>query len=62
MARDLYHQHARDALEKDGWSITADPLLVTFGTTNAEIDLAAERLIEASRGKEKIAVEVKSFL
>ena len=62
MARDVYHDNVREALEKDGWTITADPFVVSFGNTAAEIDLAAEQLIEATREGEKIAVEVKSFL
>jgi hypothetical protein len=63
MARDLYHDSVRNALEKDGWTIIADPLELRFGLeTRYLIDLAAERLITAERGTEKIAVEVKSFL
>ncbi len=63
MARDLYHNSVRNALEKDGWTIIADPLELRFGLeTRYLIDLAAERLITAERGLEKIAVEVKSFL
>lgn len=28
MAKDLYHQIVREALEKDGWTITQDPYLI----------------------------------
>ena len=42
--------------------ITDDPLRLETGGTKVEIDLGAEQLLAASRGKEKIAVEVKSFL
>jgi len=59
--RDAYHEHVREALERDGWSITADPFLISFGSTKAEIDLAAEKLLAACRGTERIAVEVKCF-
>ena len=62
MAKDFYHFAARAALEKDGWLITNDPLVLTFKEVNLEIDLAAERLIAAERNAEKIAVEIKSFL
>jgi hypothetical protein len=62
MARDLYHQSVRRALEKDGWTITADPLKLTIGTdTDFLVDLAAERLIVAERRHERIAVEIKGF-
>lgn len=61
-ARDLFHQAVRQALIKDGWTITDDPLLITFGGYDLYIDLGAERLIAAERGREVIAVEVKSFI
>jgi hypothetical protein len=62
MARDLFHDAVRHALEKDGWTITADPLRLVFGTdTEFLIDLAAERLILAERNHERIAVEIKVF-
>jgi hypothetical protein len=28
MARDFYHQIVREALEADGWTITADPFVI----------------------------------
>ena len=48
--------------EKQGWTITADPLHVNFGDISFQVDLAAERLLAADREGEKIAVEIKSFL
>ncbi len=62
IARDKYHYAARIALEKDAWIVTNDPLELSFKQADFEIDLAAERLIAAERGLEKIAVEIKSFL
>lgn len=59
--RDLYHDAARTALEKDGWTITDDPLDLTIGDVELFADLGAERVIAAERGNEKIAVEIKSF-
>jgi len=50
------------ALEKDGWTITHDPLTLPWGKTDVQIDLGAERLIAAEKGSRKIAVEIKSFL
>jgi len=61
-AKDFFHDIVRTALEKDGWLITADPLVLTIGLRSVFIDLGAEKLIAAERGSEKIAVEVKSFL
>jgi hypothetical protein len=33
MARDKYHFQVREALEKEGWTITHDPLIIPIGTT-----------------------------
>lgn len=61
-ARDRYHQQVRNALVKDGWTITDDPLHVRWGRKDMYVDLGAERLLAAEKGERKIAVEVKSFL
>jgi hypothetical protein len=60
-AKDLYHNSVKSALIKDGWTITDDPYILTFGQRNVFVDLGAERVLAAERGEEKIAVEVKSF-
>ena len=61
-AKDIYHDSVRNALVKDGWMITHDPLRISWGGRDMYIDLGAERLIAAERGEQKIAVEVKSFV
>jgi XisH protein len=61
-AKDLYHDGVRRGLEKQKWKITNDPLRFKFGEVNFQVDLAAERILAAERGNEKIAVEIKSFL
>lgn len=60
-AKDLYHDHVRDALIADGWTITDDPYFLKIGKKNLPIDLGAEKLIAAEKEKEQIAVEIKSF-
>ncbi len=60
-ALDTFHHAVRHALEKDGWTITHDPLTVLVGERRVFIDLGAERLLGAERGTRKIAVEIKSF-
>ena len=63
MAKDIYHDHVKEALIKDGWTITHDPYYLDVGNASpVEIDLGAEKLMSAERGTEKIVVEVKSFL
>ncbi|MFK0731193.1 MAG: element excision factor XisH family protein [Gloeotrichia echinulata HAB0833] len=61
-ARDLFHSVVKDALIKDGWQITHDPFMVDYGDVQMQIDLDAERLIAAIKDKEKIAIEIKSFI
>ena len=61
-AKDIFHDAVKHALEKDGWSITNDPLFIRFGGIDMYIDLGAERIIAAERGNQKIAVEIKSFV
>ncbi|KKD34574.1 MAG: XisH family protein [Limnoraphis robusta] len=61
-AKDLFHGVVKRGLEKAGWTITHDPLKLEWEEVKVKIDLAAERLIAAERGEEKIAVEVKSFI
>jgi hypothetical protein len=61
-AKDIYHDTVKNALIKDGWTITHDPLRVRLARgKNLFVDLGAKRLIAAERGIERIAVEVKSF-
>lgn len=70
MAKDIYHQLVREALEKEGWTITHDPYLIRKKHLGAklEIDLGLEKMITAEKGDSltgsltKIAVEVKSFV
>ena len=61
-ARDYYHDHVRNALIKDGWTITHDPLKLKWGSKDMCVDLGAEQLLAAEKDARKIAVEVKSFL
>jgi len=70
MAKDIYHNNVREALEKEGWTIVRDPLRVYISEIDyVDIDMAAENdFLEsedgfmAEKGEVKIAVEVKSFL
>lgn len=60
--KDTFHDLVREALEKDGWIITDDPLTVRYGGVNLYIDLGAETLLAAEKESRKIAVEIKSFI
>ncbi|KAF0249516.1 MAG: xisH [bacterium] len=58
---DLYHNTVRNALIKDGWTITHDPFLIQYKGINLYADLAAEKAFAAERQGVKIAIEVKVF-
>jgi hypothetical protein len=59
--KDKFHEAVKTGLQREGWTITADPLYVEFGGVDMYVDLAAEKIIAAEREGHKIAVEVKSF-
>ncbi len=61
-ARDIYHDHCKNSLIKDDWSITHDPLRIQWGPKDMYIDLGAEQLLAAEKVGRKIAVEIKSFV
>jgi len=61
-ALDIYHDQVKNALIKDGWTITDDPLTIRFGRKVLYVDLAAQRLLAAERAGSRIAVEIKSFV
>src|SRR4051812_27348389 len=60
-ARDVYHNLVRNALIKDGWTITHDPLHLFWGRRDLYVDLGAEKLFAAEKQGQHIAVEIKSF-
>ena len=62
-AKDIFHAKVKNALVKDGWTITDDPYTLKWDNgENLLIDLAAERVIAAEKNNEKIAVEIKTFI
>ncbi|MBD2452855.1 XisH family protein [Nostoc sp. FACHB-87] len=61
-AKDIYHDCVKNALIKDGWQITHDPLSLKIGKKDIFIDLAAEKILAAEKQGKKIAVEIKSFV
>ncbi|WP_427157462.1 XisH family protein [Aliinostoc sp. HNIBRCY26] len=61
-ARDIFHNLVKLALQKDGWTITHDPLSIDLVDGQLQIDIGAERLIAAQKEGEQIAVEIKSFV
>ena len=67
---DTIHNIIRQALIKEGWEITDDPFVISYGERFLFIDLAARldalngiagRFIGARRGSSRIVVEIKEF-
>ena len=63
MAKDIFHEVVKKAIEADGWNVTHDPYRLSVLGREAQVDLGAEKnFIAAEKGFQRIAVEVKSFL
>ena len=61
-ALDIYHDAMKNALVKDGWTISHDPFHLRWGKKDMYVDLGARQLLAAEREERKIAVEIKSFV
>ena len=61
-AKDIYHDSVKNALIKDRWTITHDPLTLRVGRKDLFVDLGAEQFLAAEKQGRKIAVEIKSFV
>jgi hypothetical protein len=58
--RDRHHMAVRRALEKIGWVITHDPLILPFDTTRVFVDLTAHQV--GSNGVPgNVSIEIKVF-
>lgn len=53
MFKDKFHEAVKQALQKEGWTITDDPLRFQYGNVNFQVDLALERIVAAEREGEK---------
>lgn len=60
-AKDIYHETMKNALVKEEWTITDDPLRLKWGSRELFVDLGISKLISAQKANRKIAVEIKSF-
>jgi hypothetical protein len=62
MARDIIHHAVKNALIKEGWTITHDPFRVDYEELTLFADLAAERALANEQYERKIVLEIKSFV
>lgn len=61
-AKDKFHESFVRAIQKNGWTVTDDPLTIRVLDADLLIDIGAERMVGAERDGERIAVEIKSFI
>jgi hypothetical protein len=62
-AKNIHHDAVVQALIADGWTITHDPLTLSYGGKDLFVDLGADRVtIAAERREQRIAIEIQSFL
>ena len=61
-AKDIYHEAVKNALIKDGWTITAEPYPLEYEDVELYPDLAVEKFISETEKKCKIIIEIKSFI
>lgn len=59
--KDTIHDAVKNALGKDGWTITADPYTIRYERMRLYVDLEAEHSIAMERAGDRIIVEIKSF-
>ncbi|MEC4986845.1 MAG: XisH family protein [Oscillatoria sp. PMC 1068.18] len=68
--RDTIHNLVKQAILKDGWVVTDDPYVISYGERFLFVDLGARELevsdikgqfIGAERGNNRIALEIKDF-
>ncbi len=48
-AKDIFHDALKNALIKEGWSITDDPLYLEFGGVDMYVYLGAEKVVGAEK-------------
>lgn len=68
--KDAHHDVVHQALVKDGWEITNDPYVISYGerflfidlgATESETEIPKGNLVGAKKGGERIAIEIKQF-
>jgi hypothetical protein len=60
-ARDSIHETVKEAVIKDGWEVTDDPYVISYGDRFLFVDLGASGFIGLQQGNKQIAIEIKQF-
>lgn len=56
---DAHHKTVRRALEKDGWTVTHDPFIISVGRRRLLANLGAEKMMDVPPVIQKVVIEVK---
>ncbi|NET01454.1 MAG: fatty-acid synthase [Sphaerospermopsis sp. SIO1G2] len=60
-AKDTIHEIVKEAIIKDGWEITDDPFVISYGERFLFVDLGASNFIGVKQENKQIAIEIKPF-
>lgn len=60
-AKDTIHEIVKEAIIKDGWEITKDPYVISYGERFLFVDLGASSFIGVQQKNQQIAIEIKPF-
>ncbi|NEP74490.1 MULTISPECIES: element excision factor XisH family protein [Okeania] len=55
-AQDIFHDAVKNALIKEGWTITDDPLYIEFAGVDMYVDLGSEKLFGAESELQKLFI------
>ena len=61
LIRDSIHELVKQAFIKDGWEITYDSYVISYGERFLFVDLGASSMIGIRQGTKDIAIEIKEF-
>ncbi|MEC4896062.1 MAG: XisH family protein [Oscillatoria sp. PMC 1051.18] len=61
-AKDIYHDAVKNALIKDGWTVTDDPYTIQYEDAELYADLAIEKRTADEESERKVIIEIKSFI
>lgn len=59
--KDQIHEAVKNALLKDGWTITDDPFRIAFADTDVYADLRIVKTVDGTTIQRALVIEIKGF-
>lgn len=59
--KDQIHEAVKNALVKDGWTVTNDPCRIHYMDVDVYADLRVEKLAEETGQRRALVIEIKTF-